>query len=407
MIIAHLADIHLGRRQYGLEERMEDYNKAFLRAVDLLLEIREKRGLDCVLISGDFFDTQRPQPSIYLTAVRGLMRLRDAGIPVLTIRGNHDASVANPGENPLVVLHQMGLVRYLDGGYVDLGDVRVVGIGTVYSEDQGKLLASLGRLVRSGVINIAMLHQYVEGVPYRYSMPNMDVFAISDKPLGEVGIDYYALGHIHSHETKHPRLETYYPGSLEIWDVGEFETYEGDGGDLRFIKPMDPKGFLLLHIGDKVRVESIRLPHSRRMVRLRLRYSEVNPSALRRDVEYLSSRFDLTNSYVFLEIEGKLLSGYSTRDIDARGLRGLFSKARLELRLNLSREEGRSRGPPVGGINDIIKAALMERLGGDREELIKGLLGMLDSVEGDDEENAWSILERILGVNLRGSLRGS
>ncbi|WP_243674521.1 hypothetical protein [Vulcanisaeta distributa] len=44
MLIAQLADVHLGHRQYGLEERLEDYNRAFLNAVDELVRLREERG---------------------------------------------------------------------------------------------------------------------------------------------------------------------------------------------------------------------------------------------------------------------------------------------------------------------------------------------------------------------------
>ncbi len=44
--------------------------------------------MDTVIISGgDFFDTQRPSPSIYITAIRGLTRLREVGIRVIVIRG--------------------------------------------------------------------------------------------------------------------------------------------------------------------------------------------------------------------------------------------------------------------------------------------------------------------------------
>lgn len=155
MLIAQLADIHLGHRQYGLDERLEDYNRAFLSAVNEVLRLREKGGLDTVIISGgDFFDTQRPPPSIYVTAIRGLTRLREAGIRVVVIRGNHDASIINPVENPLTVLHQMGLIDYLDGNYIDLGGVRVIGAGTVYTDIQNRLINELSTLRGNGV-NIA------------------------------------------------------------------------------------------------------------------------------------------------------------------------------------------------------------------------------------------------------------
>lgn len=303
MLIAHLADVHLGHRQYGLEERLEDYNRAFLRAVDELVRLREERGLDAVIISGDFFDTQRPPPSIYITAIRGLTKLREVGIRVIVTRGNHDSSVINPVENPLAVLHQMGLVQYLDNDYVDLGGVKVIGVGTVYTDMQSKLINSLNAL-KGGGINIAVIHQYIEGAPYIYPMPNVDVFMINEKPLTQLGIDYFAVGHIHEHGLRHPRINAVYPGSLEVWDAREFEVYEYVDGKLRKVKDVDPKGFLLLDVsGNGVKVSDVRLGVSRRLVRARVRYDEAKPSVVRGDVSYIASNMDQRGSLVILEIE--------------------------------------------------------------------------------------------------------
>jgi len=75
VLIAHLSDVHLGRRQYGLEARAKDYELAFLRAIDEIIGLREERGVDLVLVSGDLFDNPRPSPSTYLTAIKALVGL--------------------------------------------------------------------------------------------------------------------------------------------------------------------------------------------------------------------------------------------------------------------------------------------------------------------------------------------
>ncbi|GAB6947789.1 exonuclease SbcCD subunit D [Vulcanisaeta sp. JCM 16161] len=403
MLIAQLADIHLGHRQYGLEERLEDYNRAFLNAVDRLIQLREERGLDTVIISGDFFDTQRPSPSIYITAIRGLTRLREAGIRVIAIRGNHDSSVINPVENPLAVLHQMGLIQYLDNGYVDLGGVRLIGVGTVYTDMQSKLINSLNAL-RGGGINIAVIHQYIEGAPYIYPMPNVDVFMVNEKPLAQLGIEYFAVGHIHEHGLKHPRINAVYPGSLEVWDAREFEIYEYVDGKLRKVKDTDPKGFLLLDVGGNgVKVSDIRLGVSRRLVRVRVKYDEARPSVVRSDVSYIASNMDQRGSLVILEIEGKVASGYSTRDFNAIELRKLFTRAWVDIRLSLERQvgEGERSIRVFGGINEIIRQALRSKLGND--ELVSVVMDIIERVRADDEEGALKTLENLVGVPLRGS----
>ncbi|MGC8542643.1 MAG: DNA repair exonuclease [Vulcanisaeta sp.] len=399
MLIAHLSDIHLGHRQYGLDERLEDYSRAFLKAVDEVLRLREERGVDVVIISGDFFDTQRPPPSIYVTAIKGLTKLRDGGVRVIVTRGNHDASVINPTENPLVVLHQMGLVDYLDGGYIDLGGVRVIGVGTVYTDMQNKLVNLLSSLRGNGV-NIAVIHQYIEGAPYIYPVPNVDVFMVNEKPLAQLGIDYFAVGHIHEHGLRHPRLNATYPGSLEIWDSREFEVYDYVDGRLRKVKEADPKGFLLLDVGSNgVRTEPVELGVSRRMVRVRVRYDEAKPSIVRGDVSYIASNLDQRGSLVILEVEGRVASGYSTRDFNIAELRKLFSRAWVDIRLNLERRSAESPVQVFGGINEIIRQALRTKV--SNEEWVSALMDVIERVRADDETGAFSVLEKLVGVSLR------
>ncbi len=401
--MAHLSDIHLGHRQYGLEERLEDYNKAFLRAVDELLRLHEEEGLEHVIISGDLFDTQRPPPSIYITAIRGFMRLREAGMRIYAVRGNHDASIINPTENPLVVLHQMGLINYMDDGHVDIDNVRLIGVGTVYTDMQNKLFTTIRNHMAQGRLNIAIIHQYIEGAPYVYPMPNVDVFMVNEKPLLQLNLDYIAVGHIHEHGLKHPRLNATYPGSLEIWDAREFETFEYRDSRLSRIKGMDPKGFLILDVGSNgVRVRSIALKPQRRLVRIRMVYDEAKPDRVRGDVSYIANNMDLRDAYIILEIEGKVARGYSSRDFQVQELRRFFTKSWVDVRLNLERpqrvvEEVRT----FSGINDIIRTALRSKL--NDENLVSSLMDIIEKVRVGNEDGAFKTLEDIVGVPLRGS----
>ena len=94
MRLAHLADPHLGFRQYhrlnprGLNQREADVGLAFERAIDGVIAERP----DVVIVAGDLFHAVRPTNSAILMAFRQFSRLRSElpDAPVILIAGNHD-----------------------------------------------------------------------------------------------------------------------------------------------------------------------------------------------------------------------------------------------------------------------------------------------------------------------------
>jgi exonuclease SbcD len=86
LMIAHLADVHLGAKPYQLEFRRKDVLDSFEEAVDQLLT--ERPGL--VVVAGDFFDTPRPDNDVLIFAVKQLRRLTDHGLRVVFTYGEHD-----------------------------------------------------------------------------------------------------------------------------------------------------------------------------------------------------------------------------------------------------------------------------------------------------------------------------
>ncbi|MGD2067102.1 MAG: hypothetical protein PVI57_00350 [Gemmatimonadota bacterium] len=101
MILAHLAELHLGFRAYertrrGRNARERDVAAAFERAVQEVGRI----GPDLVLIAGDIFDRADPTPSALLTFTRGLDALRSSLAPevrVVLAGGARDAPL-RPGD---------------------------------------------------------------------------------------------------------------------------------------------------------------------------------------------------------------------------------------------------------------------------------------------------------------------
>ncbi len=417
MLIVHLADVHIGHRQYGLDQRAEDYAQTFLRAIDKILELSQDDDIEHVVIAGDLFDTTRPTPASYITVIDGLRKLAEAGITVYVIRGNHEAPVVNPVENPLKVLASMRLVKYLERDYVDLGKVRIVGHGCVYTEHQQKLYSALTNLLDPDKVNLVLLHQYVEGTPYLYYMPNVDYYAISSKLIRTLldGRDaIFLCGHIHEHNLRHPDLPVIYSGSLEIWDSREFETYRYQNGKLVKVQEQAPKGFLLIDVYEgsgKFRIKPIRIEHSRRMIKIELVYDYVDPISFRRDMTYILENFDIPEAYIQIEVIGKLREGFSTRDLQASQFRRMFRRAlRADIKLEIEHENKLSNrnvsskiSRTYRGIEDIIRKAVKQVLGGDpdAEKISELLLQLIEKAEEGDKTSIMNLIEKYVGVNIK------
>ncbi|HUF31535.1 MAG TPA: metallophosphoesterase, partial [Gemmatimonadaceae bacterium] len=94
MRLVHLADLHLGYRQYhrltasGLNQREADVAGTFVRALDQVIALEP----DVIVIAGDVFHVVRPANPVIIHAFSQFARLRQA-LPkalVVIIGGNHD-----------------------------------------------------------------------------------------------------------------------------------------------------------------------------------------------------------------------------------------------------------------------------------------------------------------------------
>lgn len=113
MLLAHLADSHLGYRQYyrqtsaGQNQREADVAHAFRGVVDDLLGCRP----DAIIMAGDLFHTVRPPNAAIVFAFRELQRLR-AGLPdapIILIAGNHDTPRSAETGSILRLFAELGL----------------------------------------------------------------------------------------------------------------------------------------------------------------------------------------------------------------------------------------------------------------------------------------------------------
>ena len=91
----HLADLHLGwspqDNDFPKDKcrlRQEERNSVLTQAVDFAKD--PQNGIDLVIIAGDLFETHTPEPALIEHVLSKLRQLDNAGIPVITVPGNHD-----------------------------------------------------------------------------------------------------------------------------------------------------------------------------------------------------------------------------------------------------------------------------------------------------------------------------
>src|SRR6185369_9381962 len=112
MRLVHLADIHLGFRQYqrqtpaGINQREADVAAAMRRVIDKVIELKP----DLVLIAGDVFHTVRPTNPAILHAFIQFSRLTSSlpGTRIVMVAGNHDTPRSAETGSILKLFSQLG-----------------------------------------------------------------------------------------------------------------------------------------------------------------------------------------------------------------------------------------------------------------------------------------------------------
>ena len=97
MRFLHTSDWHLGRQFHGAS-LLEDQTAALERIVALAQEAE----VDAVLIAGDIYDRAIPPAEAVQLFTTTLARLRQSGVAVVAIAGNHDSHVRVSVYDPLL-----------------------------------------------------------------------------------------------------------------------------------------------------------------------------------------------------------------------------------------------------------------------------------------------------------------
>lgn len=243
MKFLHISDVHLGCTRYQLPESQRDFFDAWR---DVLEKYAIGEKVDFVIMCGDFFHKRSVPPETMDYAFAGLTLLKDAGIPVVTIEGNHDQKHSDTPFSWLRSLEKWRLLHLLEprseneefiyeswdydrddqirGGFIDIGRARIFGsawYGNSTKWAVPRLTEAIKKNRRDGAFHILMLHTDVEG-HQTHPLPAISVAALKEL---KTAVEYVGLGHTHMHY----EIDNwaFNPGSIEVTNISEFRETRG------------------------------------------------------------------------------------------------------------------------------------------------------------------------------------
>lgn len=206
--IVHCSDLHLGKRfnisnyAHALE-RKRDLENNFSTVVAHTLANKP----DLFLVTGDVYDRILPPNPERVFLTQKIRELRDAGIQVFLIGGNHDVpKTARATSLAIDPLQSAGLATVFSGStsiqhkVIDLNGKKVCISGKSYnSQNESQNPIGKEKIPLKGDCNILMLHAAFQGLNVSSSVP----YFVNQNPIKtediQKGLDYFALGHYHNH----------------------------------------------------------------------------------------------------------------------------------------------------------------------------------------------------------------
>ena len=194
----HAADIHMDSPLHKLDlyegAPVERFRRATRRAFENLVRLAITERVAFVLIAGDLYDGDWKDYNTVLYMVAQMNTLRDAGIRVFIVAGNHDA--ASRISKSLRFPDNVCLFPSDKAASCQIEDLQVAIHGQSFASPAVKKNLARGYPgAVNGWYNIGLLHTCVSG---REGHEPYAPCTLAD--LKDSGYDYWALGHVHQHE---------------------------------------------------------------------------------------------------------------------------------------------------------------------------------------------------------------
>ena len=290
MKIAVFSDTHLGKKNFKVAERENDFLDAFKKVIDYAIESK----CEAVIHAGDLFDTSRPSIEILLFSVSQLKRIKSLGIPFFVISGSHDIGANNTFLN---VFDSLGLCKNLsnpryykineDGSEIILNGEIYNGLFVCGIPGKSNISSELECLkpnLPNDCFKVFLMHHIIEDIN--------PLFASVKKSMIPKGFDLCISGHWHERfESKLNDCDLIYPGGTERCDLNEMKSRE--------------KGFYIIDTKSKSR-EFIKLELTNSKIH-EIKSNNLGPNEI---IESMKNLISPSNGeMIFFILKGKMKSG--------------------------------------------------------------------------------------------------
>jgi DNA repair protein SbcD/Mre11 len=220
----HTADLHLGSPFRGLQELPDmiriQVRESTLNSFSKVVDLAIAEQVEFIAIAGDVYDQADRSLRAQLFLQKELGRLDASGIPAMMIHGNHDpleegrkASLRLPPSVHVFSAHEVETVPVDKPGHGTIACVHGISYGRAAVTEN---LATRYKRANLSVFQLGLLHSNVDGDP------GHDNYApCSRKDLTAIGMDYWALGHIHSRRVLLERPWIVYAGNIQGRSIRE------------------------------------------------------------------------------------------------------------------------------------------------------------------------------------------
>ncbi|RMI34971.1 metallophosphoesterase family protein [Nocardia stercoris] len=221
MRMLHTSDWHIGRTFHGVDLLSDQ-----ARSLESIAAVVAAERVDVVLLAGDVYDRSIPSADAIAVCNRGFEAIRAAGATIVATSGNHDSptrlgalgSFAAAGglhlrtsvaelDRPVLLADEHGEIAIYGLPYLE-PEITRVELGVPQARSHAEILdAAMGRvradlLRRGSPRSVVLAHAFVVGGEQTGSERSISVGGVQTVPLSAFdGIDYVALGHLHSPQT--------------------------------------------------------------------------------------------------------------------------------------------------------------------------------------------------------------
>ncbi len=390
MILAHLADLHLGFRQFhrqtpaGLNQREADVAHAFRTAIDQVIAARP----DIVVVAGDVFHSVRPTNPAILFAFRQFQRLREAlgETPVVMLAGNHDSPRSVETGSILGLFETLGITvvtdakRLLSFPQLDLA-ILAVPDAAVKSGDR------VFRPEGNETYQVLLLHGAIPNLyAWEKHAPEYVGSLVTTEDLTRAKWDYVALGDYHVQREVAPHI--WYSGALDYVSPNPWGELADEANH-----NVPGKGWLKVDLARrKVTRQTLKL--ARRFIDL-LALDGTGRTAADIDTMLASALGGIAGGYEDQVVRQVIrnVPRHIQRELNYTAIRGYQAKA-LHFQLDIRRPEIHRRtgvGAPGGRrtLSDTVEAFLRERFlpeNVERESFVRAGMEAMRTVESETGE---------------------